>query len=78
MLPHGELVTVELPPAEPGRYEFTCAMNAVHGTLVGAPRRPVRAPTLSRPGEARPERKVQLGEAEREHRRLMRKGGGAR
>lgn len=34
MLPLGERVTVELPPAEPGRYEFTCAMNMLHGALI--------------------------------------------
>ncbi len=34
MLPRGELVTVELPAAQPGRYEFTCALNVLHGTLV--------------------------------------------
>lgn len=34
MLPTGTPVVVELPPADPGRYEFTCAMNMLHGTLV--------------------------------------------
>ena len=34
MLPYGERVVVELPPAAPGRYEFTGAMNRLHGTLV--------------------------------------------
>ena len=38
MLPRGELVTVELPAAEPGRYAFTCAMNMLHGTLIVEPR----------------------------------------
>ena len=37
MLPRGELVTVELPPAEAGAYEFTCAMNMLHGTLILEP-----------------------------------------
>jgi len=37
MLPRGEFVTVELPPAEPGSYEFTCAMNMLHGTLIVDP-----------------------------------------
>ena len=36
MLPQGEQVTVELPPAEPGRYEFTCGMGMLRGTLVVA------------------------------------------
>ncbi len=34
MLPRGEPVVVELPPASPGTYEFTCALNMLHGTLV--------------------------------------------
>jgi plastocyanin domain-containing protein len=34
MLPRGEEVVVELPPAPPGTYEFTCALNMLHGTLV--------------------------------------------
>ncbi len=33
-LPRGEQVVVELPPASPGRYEFTCALNMLHGTLI--------------------------------------------
>jgi plastocyanin domain-containing protein len=37
MLPRGEIVTVELPSAEPGTYEFTCAMNMLHGTLILEP-----------------------------------------
>lgn len=37
MLPLGELVTVELPPAEPGTYEFACAMNVLHGLLILEP-----------------------------------------
>ncbi len=39
MLPTGELVAVDLPPARPGEYEFTCAMGVLHGRLiVEAPR----------------------------------------
>lgn len=34
MLPPGELVTVDLPPAEPGEYEFTCAMGMLRGRLI--------------------------------------------
>jgi plastocyanin domain-containing protein len=34
MLPPGELVAVDLPPAEPGEYEFTCAMGMLHGRLL--------------------------------------------
>lgn len=34
MLPRGEEVVVELPSASPGTYEFTCALNMLHGTLV--------------------------------------------
>ena len=34
MLPFGERIVVELPPSPPGRYEFTCAMNMLHGRLV--------------------------------------------
>jgi Cu+-exporting ATPase len=37
MLPRGEFVTVELPAAAPGAYEFTCAMNMLHGTLIVEP-----------------------------------------
>jgi plastocyanin domain-containing protein len=33
-LPPNELVTVDLPPAEPGEYEFTCAMGMLHGRLI--------------------------------------------
>ena len=33
-LPTGKPVTVELPAAAPGRYEFTCPMNTHHGELV--------------------------------------------
>lgn len=36
-LPAGRPVTVELPAAAPGRYEFTCAMNMLHGELVVEP-----------------------------------------
>jgi len=34
MLPRGKEVVVELPPAAAGTYEFTCAMNMLHGTLI--------------------------------------------
>lgn len=34
MLPCGKQVVVELPPAPPGTYEFTCALNMLRGTLV--------------------------------------------
>lgn len=34
MLPAGERVVVELPPSPPGRYEFTCALDMLRGTLV--------------------------------------------
>ncbi len=33
-LPEGELVPVELPPAKPGTYEFTCQMGMLRGRLV--------------------------------------------
>ena len=33
-LPTGKPVTVELPPAAPGRYEFTCPMTTHRGELV--------------------------------------------
>ena len=33
-LPEGEQVAVELPPAEPGEYSFTCQMGMLRGTLV--------------------------------------------
>jgi plastocyanin domain-containing protein len=33
-LPEGEQVAVELMPAEPGEYEFTCQMGMLRGTLV--------------------------------------------
>ena len=36
-LPRGKPVTVELPAAAPGRYEFTCALNMLHGELVVDP-----------------------------------------
>lgn len=32
-LPEGKPVTVEFTPTEPGRYEFTCGMGMLHGTL---------------------------------------------
>lgn len=34
MLPRGKEVVVELPAAAAGTYEFTCAMNMLHGTLI--------------------------------------------
>jgi len=34
MLPHGRKIVVELPASPPGTYEFTCALNMLHGTLV--------------------------------------------
>lgn len=34
MLPRGKKTVVELPPSPPGTYEFTCAMNMLHGRLV--------------------------------------------
>ena len=34
MLPRGREVVVELPAAVAGTYEFTCAMNMLHGTLI--------------------------------------------
>ena len=34
MLPTGEPVAVDLQPAEPGEYEFTCAMGMLHGRLI--------------------------------------------
>ena len=36
-LPEGKLVPVELPPAEPGTYEFTCQMGMLRGRLVVEP-----------------------------------------
>ena len=33
-LPEGELVTVDLEPAEAGEYEFTCGMGMLRGRLV--------------------------------------------
>lgn len=33
MLPEGMMVVVELRPSPPGSYEFTCAMNMLHGRL---------------------------------------------
>jgi|SRR5581483_899768 len=36
-LPRGRSVVIELPPAEPGEYEFTCGMGMLHGTLVVEP-----------------------------------------
>lgn len=40
-LPCGEQVVVELPPAPPGTYEFTCALNMLHGTLVVEEQAPI-------------------------------------
>ena len=34
MLPTGRDVVVELPPAPPGEYGFSCAMDMLRGTLV--------------------------------------------
>jgi plastocyanin domain-containing protein len=34
MLPAGESITVDLPAADPGEYEFTCAMGMLHGRLI--------------------------------------------
>jgi plastocyanin domain-containing protein len=34
LLPTGEQVAVDLFPAEPGEYEFTCAMGMLHGRLI--------------------------------------------
>lgn len=34
MLPFGVPIVVELPPCDPGVYEFTCAMNMLQGRLV--------------------------------------------
>ena len=36
-LPEGIDVAVDLPPAEPGTYEFTCAMGMLRGRLIVAP-----------------------------------------
>lgn len=33
-LPAHETTTVEFTPARPGRYDFTCGMGMLHGTLV--------------------------------------------
>jgi plastocyanin domain-containing protein len=33
VLPEGKPVTVEFTPTVPGRYEFTCGMGMLHGTL---------------------------------------------
>ena len=33
-LPEGEVVAIELPPAEPGEYGFECGMGMLHGKLV--------------------------------------------
>ena len=34
MLPYRQRVVVELQPAAPGSYEFSCAMNMLRGTLL--------------------------------------------
>lgn len=39
MLPEGRDVGVDLPPANPGTYQFTCAMGMLRGKLVIAPER---------------------------------------
>lgn len=36
-LPVGETVTIELPPPEPGEYEFSCQMGMLRGRLVVVP-----------------------------------------
>ena len=33
-LPEGETVAVEMTPAEPGEYEFTCGMNMYKGKII--------------------------------------------
>ena len=33
-LPEGETVTIDLPPKEPGEYQFSCQMGMVRGRLV--------------------------------------------
>jgi plastocyanin domain-containing protein len=33
-LPPFQKTTVELPPSDPGRYDFTCGMSMLHGALV--------------------------------------------
>jgi plastocyanin domain-containing protein len=33
-LPAGKTVTVDLPPASPGEYPFTCHLGVLRGTLV--------------------------------------------
>lgn len=33
-LQRGRMTVVDLPPSEPGTYEFTCAMNMLRGKLV--------------------------------------------
>lgn len=33
-LPTGQRTTIELPPAAPGRYGFTCGMSMLRGTLL--------------------------------------------
>lgn len=38
MLPRGERVALDLEPTAAGKYDFTCAMGMLHGTLVVAPR----------------------------------------
>lgn len=42
MLPRGERVALALEPAAPGEYEFTCAMEMLHGTLVVTPQAETR------------------------------------
>ena len=34
LLPEGEAVTLELPPAQPGEYEFSCGMGMLRGRLL--------------------------------------------
>lgn len=33
-LPTGQKTAVEIPPAKPGKYDFTCGMSMLHGALV--------------------------------------------
>ena len=43
-LPQDEDVHVDLAPAEPGEYQFTCGMGMIHGRLVVTPAPPDRPP----------------------------------
>ena len=49
-LPEGEDVAVEFPPAEPGAYEFTCAMGMLRGRLlVSSEQRPSLSSAAPKP-----------------------------